>query len=194
LQTLDAVQELADRIERAYLRRRPTWHRGLAHPRVWSAAAETLVELHAVDSWTPVDPELFVASQPIRGDADPWRELTGAEPARRYGRRVRQVVRLLEVEIRGEVRRGELLLGSDRPVEHVLRSCRPRLSPLARYLVAHRAGRPELAEAWRGRAAQQHRACPLYRQACRRLLPVGAYPDSPASAWTAGHTPRFSVN
>lgn len=194
---LGVIQELADRIERAYLRRRPGWQHGRANPRVWSTAAATLVALNEFDSSMPIDPELFVAAQPLASVEDPWCELVGTDSARHYRLRVRKIVRRLRAEIRREITRADLKIASGATVADVVQSPGPRLSPLARFVVASRAGRPDLAEVWRPQALDQHRSCPLYSQACRGLLTEGDYPDGPSTETNplaAGGPLQFSAN
>jgi hypothetical protein len=59
----------------------------------------------------------------------------------------------------------------------VLKKRDARLSPLGLFIVAHRAGRPKLAERMRLGVVEQHRSCPLYRLASVSLLPAELYPD-----------------
>jgi hypothetical protein len=201
LQILPGIEEVADRIARAYLRRRPEW-RGVGVPaRVWADAAAALIELHRSDPAMPLDPELYVAAQPPAVPlADPWVELTRAASARRYRCRVRQIVRSLRRELRDELRRAEQRLDRGADLEAILFGHDRSLSALGRYIVAHRAHRPDLAERLRAAAQEQHRACPLYRSACRGLLAPGSYPvvdllpGVEARRRPVGVAPSFSVN
>ena len=130
--TCETTQGLAERIERAYLRGRPRWRQGCSNPRVWLVAAANLVRLHREDPAIPVDPELFVASQPAAAPLDdPWQVLTQPASARRYLRRVRRIVRTLREELRREVRRGEGRLRHGACVESVLEAGTDRISPWA---------------------------------------------------------------
>jgi hypothetical protein len=61
-------------------------------------------------------------------------------------------------------------------LERVLRGRRRWLSPLGRYIAAYHADRVDLLERFHARALHQHESCPLYRYACRGLLPEWAYP------------------
>ena len=199
--TSDVIQGLADRIERAYRRTRPQWRPGCCNPGVWSAAAAALIQINRDDPAIPIDPELFVASQPGALPLDdPWLLLTPGKAARRYRRRVQQIVRRLRKELRGEVSQAEGRLHLGLPIEVAIQSWPDRLSPLGRFIVATRAGRPDLAGPWRAAAQDQHRSCPLYRQACRGLLPDGAYPAADPEPEEsdylppAGSAPRFSIN
>ncbi|MFO0910664.1 MAG: hypothetical protein U0794_20340 [Isosphaeraceae bacterium] len=179
LATQTTIDALATRIERAYRLRRPHWHGGCSSARVWSAAAWVLWQVHENDPVVPPDPELFVAAQPNDSPyPDPWGELTREDSARRYRQRVRSIVRALRAELAREVRHAEELIDAGQAIATVLRSSRTRLSPLGRFIVAHRAGRTTLARRYARDAAEQHRACPLYREASRRLLPPAAYPIS----------------
>ena len=196
--TCETTQELAERIERAYLRGRPRWRQGCSNPRVWLVAAANLVRLHREDPAIPVDPELFVASQPAASPLDdPWQVLTQPSSTRRYLGRIRKIVRALRQELRGEVRRGEARLRQGACMESVLEAGADRLSPLGRILLATRLGRPDLAEPWQAAARDQHDACPLYAQAWRDLQPDDAYPvaDSVVAAVPRRRrVPPFSVN
>ena len=115
LTTQASLDGLAERIERAYRRRHSGWFRGCSTERVWSAAAAILVQLHQEDPTLPLDPELYVAVQPIAAPGaafdDPWVGLTQAAAARRYRKRVREMVRGL---LRRAACRDSLCRGSDR--------------------------------------------------------------------------------
>lgn len=172
-----AIEKVADRIERAYARRHP---QGIASPpdsRLWDVVARALVEAHRVSPWLPLDPELFVASQPTSSPlADPWESLAPVPATRRYRRRILQIVRSLRRELRGEIRSAEAQLRRGRSPESVLRRRTRTLSPLGCYLIAYRIGRPDLAARFQAGAQDQHAACPLYRLACRGLVSDAAYP------------------
>jgi hypothetical protein len=85
-------------------------------------------------------------------------------------------------------------------VDAVLLSRSRALSPLGRYIAACRAGRHDLAERFRRSAQEQHWSCPLYRQACRRLISRKAYPVLEVVAGlnlpgrSAEGIPQFSLN
>jgi len=177
--TQGIIDTLAERIERAYHLRRPGWHGACTTDRVWSVAARVLLEVHRSSSSVPADPELFVAAQPtVSSCPDPWSELTSAEAGLHYRRRVRAIVRALRTELAREVKLAEERIGSGQAIGRVLLAPSGRLSPLGRFIVAQRAGRSALARRFASEAADQHRACPLYREASRRLLPPGVYPVS----------------
>jgi hypothetical protein len=135
------------------------------------------------DPSLPLDSELFVASQPITGSlGDPWVELTQVEAARRYRVQVRRIVRRLRRELRREVRRAEQLMADGGRLVLSSLSMDPRVSPLGCYIAAERIGRLDIAGHFAGPAAEQHRACPLYRVACMPLLPLDRYPiDAPSA-------------
>lgn len=199
--TLHAIEELAARIERAYRLRHPNWADGGSYSRVWSNAASALVRAHRDDPRIPLDPELFVAAQQLgRSQADPWQDLTPVRATRRYRRSVFQIIRMLRVELRGELRTAESRLMGGESLESILSTRSRSLTPLARYIVAFRAGRLDLAERFREQAHDQHYSCPLYRHACARLLPQAAYPvvevvsglDLPCRLASA--IPQFSLN
>lgn len=170
------TEMIAERLERAYRLRRPNRRIPPASVRVWEAVAATLVELHQGDPSLPLDPEFYVAMQVSgRRLARPW-ALTRAEAVRRYRRGIRRLVRSLRRELRTEVRRAEVELEAGRSVASVVLGQDRRFSSLGRYIVARRAGRIDLAERFRAAAQDQHRAAPLYRAACRGLIPASAYP------------------
>lgn len=175
---MSALDSLAGRIERASLRRRPDWARpGCASP-VWSAAAEALLRQHRAEPWLPLDPEFYVAAQPMAGaTADPWQELACGEASVRYERAVRRAVAGLRRELRMEVRRAERRIAAGESARQVIARPDPRgPSAMARSILACRHGLPELLASIRPAARRQHRACPLYRPACKGLLPTGDYP------------------
>ena len=203
--SLHTLRELADRIEQAYARRRPGRRLAFADPRVWTAAAATLLQAHCDDpERVPLDPELYVAAQSrLTSFDDPWMELASDASARRYHRRVRRIVRGLREELRAEVQWAERRIRRGESIRTVLTSRGRRLSPLGRFIVASRAGRPELADRFEASARAQHYSCPLYRHASLGLLPAAvAYPfdsDSPPSikadsSPTDHKVPDFSLN
>ena len=169
--------KLSRRIEQAYGLRRPDWRGGCSTSRLWSAAAERLWAVHAASpAVIPLDAELFVASQPIAAPfTDPWSELTEPDAARRYRSQIRRIVRRLRVELKREVFRAETSIACGREIQPVLNAA-GRISPLACFIVAKRAGRDDLASHFAAGAVAQHRACPLYRIASLTLLPSHLYP------------------
>jgi hypothetical protein len=106
--------------------------------------------------------------------------LTQPSAASRYRECVRQLVRGLRDELRGEVRRASRQIRTGADLRQVLLADPARLSPLGRFILAHRLGRSDLAEEFRAAAAEQHQSCPLYQQASRGLLPSEQYPASAA--------------
>lgn len=176
LPTQETIDQLACRIERAFCRRNDRWHRGCSTPRVWSAAAINLLRAHQEDPGLPIDPELFVASQPAaKGYTDPWGDLAQVESIDRYLRRVSKIVKLLRAELGLEVARGERFARRGIDLSRIVTSPKARLSPLGGYIVARRAGRDDLAGELFGRALAQHQSCPLYREACSVFLPDDFY-------------------
>jgi hypothetical protein len=175
--TSHAIEKLAARIEQAYQRRRSQTLVSEPDPRLWEVAARALAEAHRKYPWLPVDPELFIASQPpLYLLGDPWQQLAPAHSVKRYRQRVVQMVRGLRRELVGEVKRLEKRIQSGYPLESVLQWRTRRVSDLARYVAAHRAGRPELAESFRMGVQDQHEGCPLYRLACRGMIDPDQYP------------------
>jgi hypothetical protein len=144
---------------------------------VWAAAANRLWHVHCAHQDIPLDPELFVASQPLTDPfVDPWSSLTNAAAGRRYLRRVRVVIRLLQAELKSEIRRAEARIQSGNGLSKLVRAADTRISPLALYIAAHRAGCPDLAQQLRLRAIEQHNCCPLYRSASLLFIPPELYP------------------
>ena len=64
-------------------------------------------------------------------------------------------------------------------LEQVFAAEGDRITPLSRYILAHRDGGHDLSRRHREAAQSQHRSCPLYRIASRCLLPSHAYPTRP---------------
>ena len=189
-----AIEQLADRIERAYLRRRPEWRQAGLDPRLWSAAAAILTEAHRREPWLPLDPELFVASQAPA--SDPWHELTRAASGRQYTSRVRRIVRGLRRELREEIRRVEAAISKGVSLEVILLGPSRQLSALGRFLAATGHDRPDLAARFEAEALRQHAACPLYREAARGLIPGDGYPILPLlpESSRASAIRQFSLN
>jgi hypothetical protein len=179
LPTYEVLDHLADRIEQAYALRRPSWLRGCSTSRVWYTAALRLWEAHTGDpDRVPLDPELFVASQPISAPfSDPWTELAHPESARRYRAAVRRIVRQLRAELKRELVAAERSIREGHEIGGVLGRKNHRLSSLGSYILARRAGRDDLAERFAAAAASQHRSCPLYRSASLAFIPAEFYPD-----------------
>lgn len=171
------LEHVADRIEQAYLRRRPEWRTASLDRRLWSSAATMLMTANSQDDWVPLDPELFVAAQLRAGlVSDPWMDLTRPRARLRYVARIKRIVAGLRKELRQEVRRAEAAVRRGDPLEVVLMSPSRSLTALSRYAVAIRHGRRDLADLFRDEGRAQHAACPLYRQASRDVIPEDDYP------------------
>ena len=179
LPTHEVLDQLAGRIEQAYGLRRPRWLGGCSTSRVWYTASLRLWEAHASDPGRiPLDPELFVAAQPISTPlSDPWTELAHPNSAKRYRSSVRQIIRQLRAELKREVVKAERLIRDGEEIGNLVGRATRGLSSLGAYVVARRAGRDDLAEFFAAGAAAQHRSCPLYRPASLALIPAEFYPD-----------------
>jgi hypothetical protein len=195
------LDQVARRIERAYRLRKPGSRAGVAPTGVWEAAARSLIDMHRADPALPLDPELFVATQKLGQPwSDPWSDLAGECAQRRYRQRIRRIVRQLRRELRIELRRARGRARRGMTVEALAASSCQTISPLGRYIAAQWAGRTDLMDTLREAAADQHWACPLYRQACAVLMPPSAYPvQEVLRGWEArmcdGETsPVFSLN
>jgi hypothetical protein len=177
LPTQETLDRLAVRIERAFTLRCSNWYRGCSTSRIWSAAAAILWEAQSEDPTIPLDPELFVASQPLTASfTDPWSCLAQPEAGHRYRQRVRRIIRRLRTELKREIRLTEDLLRQGRALSMIIGSRDARLSPLGLYIAAHRTARPDLVRRLRRGAIEQHNCCPLYRSACLAFLPAELYP------------------
>lgn len=180
LPTQETIDELAGRIEQAFHRRCTAWNRSCSTPRVWAAAAVNLWRANQEIPEVPIDPELFVASQPIHETySDPWTDLTQVEAARRYTRQVQRIIRLLQAELARELARAERLIAKGIELSRVVSARKSRLSALGCYIVVSRAGRSDLVALFHDKALEQHRSCPLYRVACSAFLPEDCYPGNP---------------
>lgn len=165
-----AIDDLADRIETAYLRKHPQRPWNSPDPRLWELVARSLIEAHRSTPWLPVDPELFVACQSTSSSpVDPWVDLATGAATRRYRRRVERMVERLLLEILGEILLARAKLEQGNSLDEILRRKKRAISPLGRYLVANLYDRDDLAERFRVDAEDQHAACPLYRAACEML-------------------------
>jgi hypothetical protein len=183
LPTQSVIDGLAERIERAYRLRKAYRHGGCSTDRVWTVAAIELLKIHDSHPTVPVDPELYVAAQ--SGESfycNPWLELTQAESGRRYRWKVREIVRSLRAELTREVTLAEERIEAGRSIGKVLKTSGQWLSALGRFIVAQRAGRTVLAQRFLREAVEQHRSCPLYREASSRLLSPGEYPVAESGA------------
>jgi hypothetical protein len=153
--------------------------RGCSTSRVWSSAALRLWEAHtSAPARVPLDPELFVASQPISTPfSDPWTELASRESIRRFRSAVSRIVRRLRAELKRELMAAEQSIRQGQEISTVLGRRNRRLSSLGSYILARRAGRDDLADHFAAAAAAQHRSCPLYRTASMAFIPAEYYPD-----------------
>jgi hypothetical protein len=177
LSTTCELETVAQRIERAYLRRLREWHGYRTEPRVWESAASLLLEAPRIESRAPIDPEMFVACQPETGTwSDPWEDLTRPESLRRYLRQIRRIIVTLRRELRGELKRIRRAVRRGVLLETLVHEPCEDASPLAHYIAFVRAGRLELAQAVKTWALRQHEACPLYRHAAEALLSTPSYP------------------
>ncbi len=177
LATQDEIEQIGGRIERAYYLRRsgPQWTGSTVG--LWSVAATRLIQSHWDDPTIPVDPELYVAAQPMDARrTSPWFDLSQEISARRYCRYVRKIVRGLRAELLLEIRLAERRIRRGVCLDEVVSPQSRSLSPLGCYIVAHRAGLDELAEHFQSSAEIQHKSCPLYRPASLPWLSLNAYP------------------
>ena len=169
------IDHLSSRIQQAYGLRRPDWRGGCSTSRVWNAAAERLWAAHAADpARVPLDPELFVASQPIAVPfADPWSELAQPESARRYRSTLRRIVRRLRDELKREVARAERLIERGRDICEVLAAGGGCL--------------PSGASSWPIRAGRRDLANSLRRGGCSPAPGVSALSASEPCALAGQH-------
>jgi hypothetical protein len=145
LPTQETIDQLADRIEQAFSRRFAAWNRGCSTHRVWAAAAVNLWAAHQEIPEVPLDPELFVASQPIHEThSDPWTSLTQGDAVQRYAHQVRHIVHLLQAELARELARADRLIDKGVELSRIVVTRKSRLSALGCYIVALRAGRNDL--------------------------------------------------
>ncbi len=198
--SLDAIEHLSGRIERAYLRRNPRWSvLVLGRDRaVWDSAASRLLGASSRCPDLPVDPELFVAIlAPGRVAPDPWAELTQRGAQTRYLKAVRRIINRLRRELESELRLAEGRINKGMTLDELLDLEEERISPLTRFILAYRAGRYDLVLKHIAAAQAQHRSCSLYREASRTLLPDRAYPGPGSEADThfvGRESVQFSLN
>jgi len=172
------LDQLAERIERAYRRKHPNWVATGVTPGVWTSAAIRLHDASSIDPSTPIDPELFVAVQKETAfRCDPWHELTQEAATRVYRVAIRKIVRHLKAELAAELRCSKRFLKAGGSIEAMMTHSKSRISPIIKLVVCHRSHRSDLAEVVRPAAEAQHLACPLYRIACDNLLKHSDYPN-----------------
>lgn len=177
LPTQRMIARLAARIEIAYRLRRPDWRSGCSTTRIWQEAAYQLWRVHRDDHHRiPLDPEFYVASQPLSPlHSDPWAELACVAAARRYRNQVHRVVRGLRQELNGEVKTAERLI-EESPGDYRRLANDCRLSPLSCYIAAIRRDQTEIAARFAHGALGQHESCPLYKIAAQGMIPSDLYP------------------
>lgn len=175
------ITPLAHRIGKAFLLYDPPAHPDLApDSRIWRVVATGLVRLNRECPEIPVDPELFVRVQVRSGlRQNPWVLLTHPEAFARYRAAIERIVLSLARELLGEVHQIGDWVGEGIPFEHAVRVESKKVSPLGRYLASMLANEPELARSFQVDCGEQLRACPLFEQALRRLLPDRS--DTPVS-------------
>jgi hypothetical protein len=174
-----SVDRLAIRIQRAYVRCSPgVTSEEVLDSRLWQAIAARLLVFHRADGSIPLDPELFIQAQNLRGTESvaSYMGLLEASAWKRYRAQVRRIVNSLARELRGEMSRLRRWLAQGVPIEEVFYLAPRRATPLSCFLVAMLEGRPELAEDFRLACVRQHAACPLYRLAFTQFLPESSYP------------------
>lgn len=188
------LDRLAKRIQLAYRLRGASWTEGRSTSRVWSAAALVLWRAHLNDGRVPLDPELFVAAQPMESAVvDPWTDLASEEAGAAYTRQVLRIIQMLRAELKRELQLAGKLVKTGRSPSDVLLAPNPRLSPLGRYLFARRTGRDDLARRLETEALAQHRVCPLYRPASLAFVAADEYPVDSAPTRIAP-TPASSAS
>jgi hypothetical protein len=132
---------------------------------------------------------LYVACQPISSRSpDPWRELVSPEAKGQYARQVNWIIDNLRAALSTEVRRAERAIQRGRDIGRVLFAPKRSFSALGRYVVAIRAGRPDLADWFAASAVEQRRFCPLYRPACRNLMPEESFPTALSDVESERHS------
>ncbi len=173
------IDQLAHRIERAYRHRQAGSRRQVIDPRVWAEAAQRLVQLHDECPEYPLDPELFVTSQPTGMlIPDPWDQLANEQAVQRYRNHIDRIVEQLRYELQSEIQQAEQQIETGRSIITVLHPRRDRrYSPLCCYIVARRAQREDLTSRYLQRALDQHQSCPLYRLAATSWIAAHDYPD-----------------
>ncbi len=172
------LDQLAGRIAQAYHRKHPLWVEIGLTPGVWNSAAIRLNEVAIYHPGLPIDPELFVAVQDYRTfRRDPWCELTQEGSAKVYRATVRKIIKRLRTELATELRRSKRHLAAGRTLDDIMTSTKSRVSPIAKLVLCHDQDRTDLVEAIRPSAEAQHVACPLYRFACKNLMPRSVYPE-----------------
>ena len=173
------IDSIAERIESAYRRRHHQWPGLALSPGVWESAASTLLQLSIDRPNIPIDPELFVAVVAESGSTpDPWSELTQRRSRNRYLKALRRIVGQLRRELTEELRVAARLISQGQSLDEVLDAPSLPISPLARFILAWRAGRLDLSARHRAAVENQHHSCPLYLLACRKFLPAKVYPLS----------------
>jgi hypothetical protein len=174
----EVISDLACRIETAYRLRFSRWLGGCSTARVWDQAALYLWQAHEnAPERTPLDAELYVASQKVSGGfANPWLDVAHPDAVARYRLRVDEIVGQLKVELEQEIVWAERAISRGRAIRKVLKPRKGRLTHLGCYITALRADRADLAERFASGAALQHQACPLYRAASSALIAAEDYP------------------
>ena len=172
------LDQLADRIEKAYRLRHPNWQSTGLTPGVWSTAAARLNATSRGLRSVPIDPELFVAVQNYKSfRRDPWTELAQENSANLYRQAVRRLINQLKAELREELRWSIRFMGSGGSLDNLLTTPRSKASPLTALCMFIQHNRFDLVGQVKAAAEQQHQACPLYRFACKQTIPASLYPN-----------------
>lgn len=198
--TCRSVLEIAIRLELAYDRKFVGSTRAaLLDSELWVQAAVRLIALHEADNCYPKDPELFIAVQKQASFLGENREVVLEKLVSRYTRHVRRLIRTLRDEIDVELKYLSRNLRRGLTLECLVRSHSRTVTPLSRFIFAHMHGRRDLSDSLIAPVLEQHKACPLYRQASVRWLKVENYPSirslehwhspfvSPEAGWDVSH-------
>jgi len=164
--TCKRVLEIAIRLESAYQKRfRKNQLDECRGPGRWAECACGLIALQNQDDIYPLDPELFVA---VSTEVLMTRLLKSGEideAIAHYAKTVRTIISQLSAEITEELNWLCEVTNQDQISERLILSPSLQITPLSRFIHAHRISRCDLADRITVHVVRQFEMCPLYWQA-----------------------------
>jgi hypothetical protein len=174
--TCKRVLEIATRLESAYQKRfRKFQSNDCADLDRWADCACGLISLQNQDDQYPLDPELFIA---VITEVIMIRLLMSGEielAINHYAKVVRIMIGRLRDEISEELKWLRQASKNGHASERLILSPSLQITPLSRFIHAHRMSRPDLADQIATQVIRQIEVCPLYWQASCNWLSTNKY-------------------
>lgn len=174
--TCKRVLEIATRLESAYQKRfRKFQSNDCVDLDRWADCACGLISLQNQDDQYPLDPELFIA---VITEVIMIRLLMSGEielAIKHYANAVCAIIVQLRDEISEELKWLHQASKDGHISERLILSPSLQITPLSRFIHAHRMSRPDLADQIATQVIRQIEVCPLYWQASCNWLSTSKY-------------------